>query len=579
MATQTGKKPLEVSSSAPDLVAPGMPAEQVEQADQSGRPQRSWSSSRFRQRLLFIARHPIDAVWGWLSSVRTAILLIASIAVICLIGIYFVQAPGEVLNDPNAYVAWVQQNALPRYGSLTPTFDWLRFFTIFSSWYFLLLLSVLSLSIVVCTLNRAPAIWQNFRHPLIQRSERFYQNALERGEYTHRDAVTWTEAEFRRRRYRVRSIREGWPQGSAPTMNTMEGREGRPQGSPPHIHPSPAPTMTTKPSLVALADVTYLYASKNTWATLSTFVFHATLVTLLMAGVLSQWHGFPADSPARSILPAPLISLSDSLAGFTFDQALPDGQSAVVYPRGTPHNVSFRANSFKATFDPKTGLPTDYVTDLSVYRDGELVAHSDHLRVNDPLSYDGIIFHQSSLIASVTITIADAQGCFVCAQPVVLDQSSTVQGDQVDFASDIPIAGSAMTMSVLYPHAPGMQLAQDAHPFFLITVGVAGASSNQDKVVLRLHPGESGQSVDKSWMVTVNSAKEATVLLVTKDSGSLLVWPTAVLLILSLCVTFYFPQRRIWIRIENDRVQMAALREHFTNIRTDLLGVAREASH
>jgi len=232
MATQTGKKPLEVSSSASEPGAPGMPAEQVEQTDQSGRPPRGWPSSRFRQRLLYISRHPIDAVWGWLSSVRTAILLIASIAVICLIGIYFVQAPGEVLNDPNAYAAWVQQNDLPRYGSLTPTFDWLRFFTIFSSWYFLLLLSVLSLSIVVCTLNRAPAIWQNFRHPLIQRSERFYQNALERGEYTRRDAVTWTEAEFRRRRYRVRSI-----------------RVGRPQGSPPSIHSSPALTMTTTRSL------------------------------------------------------------------------------------------------------------------------------------------------------------------------------------------------------------------------------------------------------------------------------------------------------------------------------------------
>jgi cytochrome c biogenesis protein len=469
--------------------------------------------------------------------VRTAILLIASIAAMCLIGIYFVQAPGEVLNDATAYAAWVQQNALPRYGSLTPIFDWLRFFTIFSSWYFLLLLTILALSIIVCTLNRAPAIWQNFRHPLVRRSEKFYKNALERGEYTHADAIAWTAAEFRRRRYRVRSV-----------VATENG-------------------------------VTYLYASKNTWATLSTFVFHATLVTLLMAGVLSQWHGFPVDSPARGFLPAPLIALSDSLAGFTFDQALPDGQSAVVYPRGTPHNISFRANSFTATFDPKTGLPTDYVTDLSVYRDGELVAHSNHLRVNDPLSYDGIVFHQSSLIASVTITIADAQGCFVCAQPVVLDQSATVQGLQVDFASNIPLAGTSMTMSVLFPHTPGVQLAQVSNPFFLVTVGASGTRANQDKVVVRLHAGESGQSVDKRWTVTVNSAKEATVLLVTKDSGSWLVWPTAVLLILSLCITFYFPQRRIWMRIENDHVQMAALREHFTNIRTDLLGVARQAAH
>ena len=118
---------------------------------------------KYEQRLPYIVRHPIDAIWGWLSSVRTAIFLITSIAVICFIGIYFVQAPGEVLTDPVGYAAWVQQNALPRYGSLTPIFDWLRFYTIFSSWYFILLLTVLSLSIVVCTLNRAPGIWHNFK--------------------------------------------------------------------------------------------------------------------------------------------------------------------------------------------------------------------------------------------------------------------------------------------------------------------------------------------------------------------------------------------------------------------------------
>src|SRR5579864_5696371 len=199
MATQTSKKPARSSSSAhrsamPDKVGQG-------RSSAGGRP-----SSRLRQRLLYVARHPVDAVWGWLSSVRTAILLIATITLICLFGIYFIQAPGEVLNDPAAYAAWVQQNALPRYGSLTPIFDWLRFYTIFSSWYFLLLLIILVLSIIVCTLNRAPAIWQNFRHPLIRRGDRFYQNALERGEYSHADAAAWTTAQFRRRRYRVRSV-------------------------------------------------------------------------------------------------------------------------------------------------------------------------------------------------------------------------------------------------------------------------------------------------------------------------------------------------------------------------------------
>ena len=536
-------------------------------------PKPSQAPRRPFARLLYNLRHPIDAAWGWLSSVRSAILLIASIVVICLLGIYFVQAPGEVLNDPLAYAAWVQQNALPRYGSLTPIFDWLQFFTIFSSWYFLLLLSILSLSIVVCTLNRVPTIWQNFKHPVIQRSEKFYHNALERSQFAHPDPIAWTTTQLRNRHYRVRSVQGTGDPGGRPGSPTVQStvapydRPGSPTGS------------SSDDSLIQEKETTYLYANKNSWATLATFVFHAALVTLLMAGVLSQWHGFPINSPARHWLPAPLVSLSDNLAGFTFDQALPDGQSAVVYPRGTPHNISFRANSFTATFDPKTGLPTDYVTDLSVYQDGELVAHSNHLRVNDPLSYNGIVFHQSSLIPSVTLTISDAQGCIVCAQPIVLDQTAQLQqGLVVDYANGIPIAGTPMTISVLFPHSASTQIAQVQHPFFLVSIGTPGSPPNQDKAVVRLQVGHSGQSFDKQWTITVNNAQEATVLLVTKDSGSFLVWPTAVLLILSLCITFYFPQRRIWIRIEGEHIQMAALREHFTNIRTDLLGISRQAA-
>ena len=492
-------------------------------------------------------RHPLNAAWGWLSSVRTAILLITAIALICLLGIYFVQAPGEVLNDPTAYANWVQLNALPRYGSLTPIFDWLQFFTIFSSWYFMLLLTVLALSIIVCTLNRAPAIWQNFRHPILRRSDKFYENALERVSFEHEEAVAWTTQALRKRGYRVRSL-----------VETVEvgGTRGEKKGQ---------------------QEVTFLYANKNSWATLATFVFHAALVTLLLAGVFSQWHGFAVDSPARRILPAPLVSLSDSLAGFTFDQPLPSGTSAMVYPRGTPHNISFRANKFTATFDPKTGLATDYVTDLSVYRDGVQVAHSDHLRVNDPLSYDGIVFHQSSLIPSVNITISDASGCLVCNQAIVLDQTENVPGNlQVDLTKDIPIADTGLSLSVFFIHASNLQMAQIAQPRILVIVNRSDQPI-QTSDTLNLLPGQSG-TVNQNWNVTVNSASEATVLLVTKDTGSNLIWPTAVILILSLCTTFYFPQRRIWVRIVKNRVRLAALREHFVNIRTDLLALEKANS-
>jgi cytochrome c biogenesis protein len=501
--------------------------------------------SRLKQRASYWVQHPLNAAWGWLSSVRTAILLISTLSLICLLGVYFIQAPGEVLNDPAAYAAWVQFNALPKYGSLTPIFDWLQFYTLFSSWYFILLLVLLSMSILVGgMLNRLPAIWQNFRHPLLRRSDKFYENALERGSFEREDAdaLAWTTQTLRKRGYRVRSVVEASKTGNA----HQEQQE----------------------------EVTYLYANKNSWATLATFVFHIALITLLLAGACSQWHGFAPSSPARSILPAPLISLTDNLADFTFDQALPQGTSALVYPRGTPHNLSFRANKFSAIFDPKTGLATDYVTDLSVFQDGLLVAHSNHLRVNDPLAYNGVVFHQSSLIPSVNVTISDANGCLICNQAIVLDQTNNAPGNlQIDLNKGIPIAGTGLTLGAFFIHSSNLQMAQVAHPTILLTVGEPNGTIQQNDA-LRLLTGQSG-TTSQGWKVTLNGAGEATVLLVTKDSGSTLIWPTAVLLILSLCATFYFPQRRIWLKIVKQRVQMAALREHFVNIRTDLLALEK----
>ena len=133
------------------------------------------------------------------------------------------------------------------------------------------------------------------------------------------------------------------------------------------------------------------------------------------------------------------------------------------------------------------------------------------------------------------------------------------------------------SLTILFPHAPNLQLPQITNPFFIISIGTPGASHTTDKAVARLHIGETTQSQDKQWTITLNKAAEATVLLVTKDSGSFLIWPTAILLILSLCVTFYFPQRRLWLRISGQHIAIGAIPEHFINIRPDLLAIARAA--
>ena len=72
---------------------------------------------------------------------------------------------------------------------------------------------------------------------------------------------------------------------------------------------------------------------------------------------------------------------------------VPEGESLTVQPIGTPglllvKNLGFEAPGFE------TGKPTDFTTDLAVYRDGQEIARKT-IRVNDPLSVGGYTFHQN----------------------------------------------------------------------------------------------------------------------------------------------------------------------------------------
>ena len=98
---------------------------------------------------------------------------------------------------------------------------------------------------------------------------------MERASFDHQDALDWTRAALRKRHYRVRSVVEVKEEGDARKdvygRGTLSGGQVTPGGYPGEV-----------------GEVTYLYANKNSWATLSTFVFHAALVTLFMSVPLKK---------------------------------------------------------------------------------------------------------------------------------------------------------------------------------------------------------------------------------------------------------------------------------------------------
>ncbi|HEY7348263.1 MAG TPA: cytochrome c biogenesis protein ResB [Ktedonobacterales bacterium] len=499
-------------------------------------------------------KHPVNSLWGLFSSVKTAIVLIALIAVVCIIGIIVIQAPVEITSSPNDFALWVSQEMGGKYGpTWTSIFSSLGFFTIFSMWYFKALMVLLAINVAICTLNRAPGIWYNFRNPAVRTNERFYQNALARQDFDTNQDVEGIRRFFRKKHYRV-LVKEGSGSGA-----------------------------------------TYLYAYKNAWATLSTFVFHACLVSLMLATVLTGWHGFGTNSMAQHILPEPIYNYLQNLAGFSYTQPLPDGENGVVYPIGTAHNIEYRADQFVARFNPTNGQPTDFYTDLTLFQDGKQVAQQ-RIRVNDPLTYQGVTFHQASFILYAWITITDAKGNVIFNQKPVLNESlndinpNTGNSVPVSIAENIPIPNVQQDMNVAATLTPdgwavivnGSDLKGNPSFCSLASAGnsapvidLSQSNLSCSKAFAALQLGQQGLQL-KGWTLDVKLVKQGTVLLITKDSGSPLIWPISALLILSLCVTFYFPQRRVWMRFRDGHLQFAGLKEHFINVQRDFNSLALE---
>src|SRR5262245_39040207 len=105
----------------------------------------------------------VDRVWRFFCSVRAAVAEIAILALLVLIGTL-----------RGSSVPWAIGNALP---VTQPLVDRWYAWDVFGSLPFAANLTVLAVAISVCTINRAPGIWQAIAHPTVTTTHGFLRNA------------------------------------------------------------------------------------------------------------------------------------------------------------------------------------------------------------------------------------------------------------------------------------------------------------------------------------------------------------------------------------------------------------------
>jgi cytochrome c biogenesis protein len=270
-----------------------------------------------------ISADPFSKIWNFFTSVKLTIVLLLSLAVTSIIGTLIPQN-----EDPQAYFEAFG-------GVLSRLFNLLDLFDMYHSWWFQLLIVLLTINIIVCSIDRI----SSNRRILFVRNPSFklprFRNLKHRQEFTHARTPQQLKdiyQAFIARRFRHSQV-EATENGFA------------------------------------------IYGEKGRWTRFGVYTVHLSVVLLLIGGLIGSIFGFDG-----------FVNIAE---GESINQ---------IRLRNSPQMVqldfAIRCDDFDVSFYD-TGAPKEFRSSLTVLEQGRSVLNKDII-VNDPLRYKGISFYQSS---------------------------------------------------------------------------------------------------------------------------------------------------------------------------------------
>ncbi|MFP4531284.1 MAG: cytochrome c biogenesis protein ResB [Desulfobacterales bacterium] len=264
-----------------------------------------------------------NKVWKFFASVKLSVVVLLALAATSVIGTI------------------IPQNASPmmymeRYGeTLYTIFNALDFFDMYHAWWFQLLMGLLTINIIVCSIERLSKTWKI----IFPKKINFQANR------------------FRKSPNRVEWTADAKPNGLKNTYQSYLARHYR------HIT-----TQETDSGLL-------IFGEKGRWTRLGVYAVHFSILLLVIGGLIGSFFGFEGFANVHEGESVQQISLRNQ-----------DEQKRLPF--------AIRCDDFSIShYD--SGMPKEYRSSISILNDGEVV-HKADIRVNDPLRYQGINIFQSS---------------------------------------------------------------------------------------------------------------------------------------------------------------------------------------
>ena len=281
--------------------------------------------------------------------------LLISLAVISIIGTVIPQG-----TPPQEYLAQISPAKIKLYKAL-------GFFDMYHSWWFILLLYLLTVNLVACSIKRLPHIWKIITQPVKLLNAPLEQSLANVAtiESSHEPAALKEQV-----------------------VAFMKGEFAAPE-------------------VIEVDGVWHLFAQKTRWCRLSVYVVHLSIIIIFIGALIGSFFGYK--------------SFVNILEGESVSSLVTRSEKEIDL------GFSVRCDKFSVTNYPN-GSPKEFKSILTVLENGRPVPGFDHtpIIVNDPLTYKGITFYQASYgnAGTYLFTVTDLDGRNAVPLTVVGDSSA-----------------------------------------------------------------------------------------------------------------------------------------------------------
>lgn len=337
----------------------------------------------------------------------------------------------------------------------------------YNSWWFLALLFLLCFNLVICSFDRFPGVWKQVKADGLDVPADRVRKMSNRSDWSVDGTLSDTQTTITEKLKR---------KGFKTTSKTDDG------------------------SLL-------MFSQKGNWSRTGVYIVHASIIVIFIGAIIGSLGGFKGSVMIPETMERSKVFLFGNKGVKELDFTI----------RCEDFAIEFYAN----------GMPKEYTSILTVIEQGKEIL-TKSIEVNDPLTYKGITFYQSSyqptqdFVITITLPDGDTKKTFTTA-----------------FQEQIEWTEQGLKFGIINAKVRGQEIVTSKLWF-------SDEGGSPDTVWI-----DNGESIDVqresgTYKITAKQMY-ATGLQVAKDPGVWWVYIGCGLMLFGLYVAFFMSHRRIWV--------------------------------